>query len=217
MVNAILFDLDGTLLNTLEDLMDATNYAVTKFGYAKTNLEDVRKNIGNGILMLIRRTVNFDDTNLEKMHNLFKIYYKENCNVHTKPYDGIIEVLDYIKSQNIHMGVITNKPYFAAKKLIESHFPGYFDMILGDQMDLNLKRKPDSSMIEYYLNRFNLCKDEVIYVGDSDVDIETVKNAGVKGAIVSYGFRDENELLKLTNKTYKNPIELLKYIKSCTL
>ncbi|MCR5113682.1 MAG: HAD-IA family hydrolase [Acholeplasmatales bacterium] len=216
MINAILFDLDGTLLNTLEDLMDAANFAITKFGYEKTDLQSVRKNIGNGILNLLKRTINFDDTHIDEIHNLFKLYYKDNCNNHTYPYDGIVDVLEYIKSKGIHMAVITNKAYFAAKTLIDSHFQGYFDMVLGDQMDLGLKRKPDPSMIEYYLNKYNIDKENVIYIGDSNVDIETIRNAKINGAIVSYGFRDEEELLKLTDKTYKNTNELLEYIKSVT-
>ena len=217
MINAILFDLDGTLLNTIEDLMDAANFAISKFGYPKTGLESVRRNIGNGILMLLKRTVNFDDTHIDEIHERFKLYYKDNCNNHTIPYDGIIDVLDYIKSKGIHLGVVTNKAYFAAKVLIESHFPGYFDMILADQMDLGLKRKPDPSMIGYYISKYNLNRDEVLYVGDSNVDIETIKNAKVNGAIVSYGFRDEEELLKLTDKTYRNTTELLDFIKSVTM
>ena len=156
MLDAILFDLDGTILDTLEDLRDAVNYAISEFGYNKISKEDVRKNIGNGILMLIKRCVNFNLENIDIMHQKFKEYYFKNCNVHTKPYPYIYELLDYIKEKNIKMGVVTNKVYTAAKELIDSHFDGYFDLVLGDQMNIGLNRKPDPNIVYYAMDKLGV-------------------------------------------------------------
>jgi len=215
MLDAILFDLDGTILDTLEDLRDACNYAITKYGFNEVTKEDVRKNIGNGILMLIKRCVNFNLDNIDLMHQRFKEYYSKNCNVHTKPYNDIYILLDYIKSKRIKMGVVTNKAYYAAKELIDSHFDGYFDLVLGDQMNIGLERKPNPNIIYYAMDKLNVSdKNKVLYIGDSDVDIETVCNANILGAFVSYGYRDKELLLKKTNSVYDNVSQLLDYVKS---
>lgn len=215
MLDAILFDLDGTILDTLEDLRDACNYAIGEFGFPKIEKEDVRRNIGNGILMLIKRCVNFNLDNIDLMHQRFKEYYSKNCNVHTNPYPYIYELLDYIKGKGIKMGVVTNKAYYAAKELIDSHFDGYFDLVIGDQMDLGLKRKPDPNIIYYAMRKLNVDNnDKVLYVGDSDVDIETVANANILGAFVSYGYRDKEVLLEKTSNVFDDIKALLSYIKS---
>ena len=215
MLDAILFDLDGTILDTLEDLRDAVNYAISEFGFEKISKEDVRKNIGNGILMLIKRCVNFNLNNIDLMHQRFKDYYFKNCNVHTKPYPGIYELLDYIKENNIKMGVVTNKVYFAAKELIDSHFNGYFDIVLGDQMNLGLDRKPNPNIIYYAMDKLNINdNNKVLYIGDSDVDIETVKNANILGAFVSYGYRDKELLKEKSDNVFDDIKALLQHIKS---
>ncbi len=215
MIDAILFDLDGTILDTLEDLRDACNYAITKYGFNEVTKEDVRKNIGNGILMLIKRCVNFNLDNIDLMHQRFKEYYSKNCNVHTKPYNDIYILLDYIKSKKIKMGVVTNKAYYAAKELIDSHFDGYFDLVLGDQMNIGLERKPNPNIIYYAMDKLNVSdKNKVLYIGDSDVDIDTVNNANILGAFVSYGYRDRELLLEKTNLVYDNVSQLLDYVKS---
>jgi phosphoglycolate phosphatase len=215
MLDAILFDLDGTILDTLEDLRDACNYAITKYGFNEVTKEDVRRNIGNGILMLIKRCVNFNLDNIDLMHQRFKEYYSKNCNVHTKPYKDIYILLDYIKSKKIKMGVVTNKAYYAAKELIDSHFDGYFDLVLGDQMNIGLERKPNPNIIYYAMDKLNVSdKNKVLYIGDSDVDIDTVNNANILGAFVSYGYRDKELLLKKTNHVYDNVSQLLDYVKS---
>ena len=113
------------------------------------------------------------------------------------------------------MGVVTNKAYFAAKILIDSHFDGYFDLVIGDQMDLGLKRKPDPNIIYYAMNKLGVNnKDKVLYIGDSDVDIETVNNANILGAFVSYGYRDKELLLEKNSNVFDDIKALLHYIKS---
>ena len=211
MYNAILFDLDGTLLDTLEDLTDAMNYAKCIFGYKKNSIEDTRRYIGNGITNFIKRSINFENEHLEEIEKRFKEYYLKNCNNNTKPYDGIYEILDYLKSKGIRLGVVSNKAIYATEILINSHFPNYFDVIIGDGMGLPKKPKPDA--INYACEKLNTSILNIIYIGDSDVDIETINNAGCKGIIVSYGFRDKEELLAKVDNVCQTTKELLKKIK----
>lgn len=211
MYNAILFDLDGTLLDTLEDLTDAMNYAKCIFGYKKNSIEDTRRYIGNGITNFIKRSINFENEHLEEIEKRFKEYYLKNCNNNTKPYDGIYEILDYLKKKGIRLGVVSNKAIYATEILINSHFPNYFDVIIGDGMGLPKKPKPDT--INYACEKLNTSILNIIYIGDSDVDIETINNVGCKGIIVSYGFRDKEELLAKVDNVCQTTKELLKKIK----
>ena len=113
------------------------------------------------------------------------------------------------------MGVVTNKVYTAAKELIDSHFDGYFDLVLGDQMNIGLNRKPDPNIIYYAMDKLGVKnKNKVLYIGDSDVDIETVANANILGAFVSYGYRDKELLLEKSDKVFDDIKALLQYIKS---
>ena len=211
MYNAILFDLDGTLLDTLEDLTSAMNYAKCIFGYKENSIEDTRRYIGNGITNFIKRSINFDEEHLEEIQKRFKEYYLKNCNNNTKPYDGIYEILDYLKGKNIKLGVVSNKAIYATEILINSHFPNYFDIIIGDGMGLPKKPKPD--VINYACEKLDTSILNIIYIGDSDVDIETINNVGCKGIIVSYGFRDKEELLTKIDNVCQTTKELLKKIK----
>ena len=211
MLNAILFDLDGTLLNTLEDLTNAMNYAKCKFGYKENTISDTRSFIGNGIHNYILKSINYDETHLEEIEKRFKEYYSKNCDVYTKPYDGIIDILDFLKEKNVILGVISNKAIYAAEKIINNHFPNYFDIIIGDGM--GIPKKPAIDSLAYVSNKYNIKMNNILYIGDSDVDIKTINNAKCHGIIVSYGFRDKDELLKLTDKVYDSPKKLLDRIK----
>ena len=211
MKRAILFDLDGTLLNTLEDLTDSVNYAKVRFGYKENTIIDTKRMIGNGIRNFLEKSVNNDLTHIEEISILFKDYYKDNCNNKTIPYEGIIDVLDFLKSKNIKLGVVSNKAIYATSILINSHFPGYFDVIVGDGM--GLKKKPDIEPIKYACDKLGVDINDTIYIGDSDVDIKTINNINMDGLIVSYGFREKSELLKLINVVYDTPYQLLDKLK----
>ena len=211
MINAILFDLDGTILDTLLDLHNAVNHSITKYGYKEVTINDTRGNIGNGILNLIKRSINFDESKIDLVFDEFKRYYKDNCNNYTKPYDGIYDVLDFIKSKNIKMGIITNKAKFATDILIDAHFKGYFDIVVADGMGIEKKPSPDS--INYCANILNVEVSDIAYIGDSDVDIKTVINSKCQGLFLSSGFRNKEDLLKLSDKIFDNQYELLEYLK----
>ena len=211
MVNAILFDLDGTLLNTLEDLTNAMNFAKCKFGYKENTISDTRSFIGNGIHNYILKSINYDETHLEEIEKRFKEYYSKNCDVYTKPYDGIFEILDYLKDKDIILGVISNKAIYATETLINNHFPNYFDIIIGDGM--GIAKKPQIDSLQYVSNKYNISLSNILYIGDSDVDIKTISNAKCQGIIVSYGFRDKEELLKLTDNVYDSTEDVLLKLK----
>lgn len=207
MIKMVVFDLDGTILDTLEDLCDGVNYAISKYGYNKITLEECKSYIGHGIRNLIERSIAPSTLYLEETFQTFKKYYTANCNIKTKPYDGIIKLLNDLKNNNIKLGLISNKHIDPLKVLVDYHFNGIFDEIIGDGM--NLKRKPDPESIIYILDKYKLNKDEIVYIGDSDADIKTVDNAGVKGLFVSYGFRDYQILSQLTNYPISKTVDEL--------
>lgn len=191
--NLIVFDLDGTLLNTIEDLNAATNYALDNNGYNVVTIDETRKFIGNGIKKLIERSLK---GNLEKFDIVFadfKNYYFENIDVYTKPYDGINELLFKLKNKGYKLAVLSNKEHNALNKLCDSHFEGIFSMVIGDRPDID--KKPSTMGLSYICEHLNEDIKNVLYIGDSEVDVKTVLNSECNGIFVSYGFRDKEDLL----------------------
>ena len=182
----ILWDLDGTLLDTLEDLMDGVNYALNQFGLPPRTLEEVRQFVGNGAANLINRAV--DGRADEKaVLDVFKVYYNAHCQIKTRPYEGVPEALAKL-GEKYPMAIVSNKPDSAVKPLCEQYFPGLY--ALGERADC--PRKPAPDMV--YKAMADLGVETCIYVGDSEVDVATAKNAGVKCLSVLWGFRDREEL-----------------------
>lgn len=191
---AVVFDLDGTLLNTIKDLNSATNYALAKNGYAEVSVLETTNFIGNGIKNLIKRSLKGKTDNLDNVFADFKSYYYKNYNIDTIPYDGIYDVINYLKSKNIKLGVLSNKVDRLTKSLIDFHFPNTFSYVLGEK---SLEaRKPGTLGLEEVSNALGVDMSNIIYIGDSDVDVLTVKNANCYGIFVSYGYRNKNDLLK---------------------
>ena len=183
MKTGILWDLDGTLLNTLEDLMDGVNYALAQVGLPPRTLEEIRQFVGNGAANLIRRAVDgrADDA---AVLEIFRIYYNAHCQVKTGPYEGVPEALERL-GKKYPMAIVSNKPDSAVKPLCEQYFPGIY--ALGERADC--PRKPAPDMV--YKAMADIGVETCIYVGDSEVDVETAKNAGVKCLSVLWGFRDK--------------------------
>ena len=182
----ILWDLDGTLLDTLEDLMDGVNYALNQFGLPPRTLEEVRQFVGNGAANLINRAV--DGRADEKaVLDVFKVYYNAHCQIKTRPYEGVAEALAQLGEQ-YPMAIVSNKPDSAVKPLCEQYFPGMY--ALGERADC--PRKPAPDMVHKAMA--DLGVETCIYVGDSEVDVATAKNAGVKCLSVLWGFRDREEV-----------------------
>ena len=181
----LLFDLDGTLLNTLEDLRDATNAALRHFGCPERSLEEIRSFVGNGARNQIRLSLpgKPDDPDLDEVLNWYKGYYACHCQIRTAPYPGIPELLETLKGE-WPMAIVSNKPDIAVKTLCAEHFPGIY--ALGEAPDC--PRKPAPDMVFKAMKAIGV--ESCIYIGDSEVDIRTANNAGVSCVSVLWGFRD---------------------------
>lgn len=182
----ILFDLDGTLLDTLEDLMDGVNYALRQFHYPERSREEVRCFVGNGAARLMEKAVP-EGKDWKPVFDCFQVYYREHCRVKTQPYPGILEALAEL-GKTYPLGIVSNKPDAAAKALCAEYFPGVYAR--GESPDC--PRKPAPDMVHMAMQSMGL--DRCIYVGDSEVDVLTAVNAGVPCLSVLWGFRKESEI-----------------------
>lgn len=199
MYRAVIFDLDGTLLNTLEDLRDGVNYALGIRGYQERSLAEIRGFVGNGIGKLIERAVPEGTTEEECKKVLvdFRVYYTAHCRVKTRPYEGVMELLAKLKENGILMAIVSNKNDAAVKELAQYYFAEYIDVsvAIGEREGIQKKPAPDS--VYEALRILGVEKEETVYVGDSDVDRATAKNAGLDCISVTWGFRDEEMLADL--------------------
>lgn len=197
MIKCAIFDLDGTLVNTIDDLGNATDYVLEKYGKDKKwTISDYRMFVGNGAKKLIERA--FEHTlspdELENAYEMFKIKYQEILLDNAHIYDGIKEQLDILKKKGVKIAVVTNKPHLSAVKMIETLFgKGYFDLITGAKDDM--PRKPDPTTTKATLKALNCKANDAIFFGDSDVDVKTAKNAGIEAIACSWGYRSFESLL----------------------
>ncbi len=193
---AVIFDMDGTILNTLEDLKNATNYSLRQFGMPERSLEEVRMFVGNGIRKLVERAVPAG-TPKEKINQILDVfleYYEIHSADNTSPYPGILELVEKLKKSGIKTAVSTNKADVPAQELGREYFNGIFDLIVGQQDGLKVKPAPDS--VNKILSILDIQKKDAIYIGDSDVDVQTAKNSGLDFIGVSWGFRGREFLEK---------------------
>ena len=186
MKTGILWDLDGTLLDTLEDLVDAVNFALGEFGYPTRSVEEVRCFVGNGAHRLIERAVP-ENGDVSAVFDTFRAYYNAHCQIKTKPYDGIMEALRKL-GEKYPMAVVSNKPDSAVKPLCAAYFPGLYAR--GESTDC--PRKPAPDMVFKAMEAIGV--ERCVYVGDSEVDVLTARNAGVPCLSVLWGFRDRTEI-----------------------
>lgn len=210
---AVIFDLDGTLLDTLEDLADSVNHVLKEAGYPTRTIEEVRAFVGNGIRKLIERSVpeSTPISAIDIVHKNFIEYYREHCMEKTKPYEGIMELLHTLQNTGCKIAVVSNKADYAVKILCEKYFNHIFDAALGEQSGTPKKPAPDS--VYKVLETLHVSPSESVYVGDSDVDIQTARNSNMDEIIVTWGFRDETYLEEQGAKVLvSNPIELLNLI-----
>lgn len=192
----IVFDLDGTVLNTLEDLADAVNYALAQNGYPLRTVDEVRRFIGNGIRTLIERAVpaNTSKECTDRVYDVFLRQYREHCADKTRPYEGIIELLHRLRAEGYQLAVVSNKADAAVCRLCQNYFDGLFDRVVGEREGIRRKPAPDSVLA--VLSELGASPDRAVYIGDSDVDIETARNAGMPCIGVAWGFRGEALLLE---------------------
>lgn len=212
-VSAVVFDLDGTLLNTLEDLKDSVNAALKEYGMPERTLDEVQSFVGNGIRNLMIQSVPDGESNpqFEEVFRFFKTYYRNHCDEKTCPYEGVMELMHELKGRGIKMAIVSNKFDAGVKALNEKFFSEYIAIAVGEMPGMN--RKPDPGSINMVLDVLGVEKEHVLYVGDSDVDILTARNAGVRPVSVTWGFRDEEFLVEHdAGILIHRPLELLEYI-----
>lgn len=213
MINTIIFDLDGTLLNTLEGLKNSTNFALKKFNCPEITLEQTRSFVGNGVRKLIERAIPNGEKNpdFEKCLNTFKEHYSKTMYQKTVAYDGIEDMLTELKRKGIKTGVVSNKFDTAVKELCKNYFDGLIIVAIGESPDVRKKPAPDSVLKAMEI--LGAKPENTLYVGDSDVDIQTAKNTNLKSVGVTWGFRDR-ELLEEEGADFiiNTPCELLELI-----
>lgn len=200
----ILWDLDGTLLDTLQDLADATNCTLEQYGFPKRSLEEVRRFVGNGARQLIALSMGVDgkDPRVDEVLESYQVYYRAHSQVKTKPYDGILDALKAL-GEKYPMAIVSNKPDGAVKILCDQYFPGIYAR--GESADC--PRKPAPDMV--FKAMADIGVEKCIYVGDSDVDVLTANNAGMPCLSVTWGFRDREELENAGAKYLCNRPEML--------
>lgn len=191
-----IFDMDGTILDTLEDLKNATNYALRTNGLPERTLDEVRQFVGNGILLLIQRAVPDDteDIMIQQVFQTFTAYYAEHCADATNPYDGILPLIQSLRTAGIKTAVVSNKADFAVQELVKTYFDGCFDAAVGERTGIQKKPAPDS--VYEVISALHMEKSDAIYIGDSDVDLATAKNAGLPCIAVEWGFRTHDFLVE---------------------
>ena len=213
-IKAAVFDLDGTLCDTLCDLADAVNTALSEHGFKERSLHEIQYAVGNGSVKLIERSLpedSRDPETIEKIHKRYIELYGKNYLVKTSAYDGLPDVVTKLKKAGIRLAVVTNKPDYRAREIVERFYPDTFDIISG--VSEGVKPKPDPSLTLSILQRLNTDPKDAFFVGDSDVDIKTAKNAGMPCISVLWGFRSENELISSGGERFaKTPEALLKFI-----
>lgn len=193
-MNTVIFDLDGTLLDTLEDLTDSVNYAMQKYGFPTHTIEEVRTFVGNGAPKLLERSIpqGVENPAYEEALAAFKAHYAEHCEDKTKPYAGVPEMLARLKTEGYHLAVVSNKFDGAVKKLCQKYFGEFISVSIGESA--KVKRKPAPDTVYRALRELGCDASDAVYVGDSEVDIRTAKNAGLPCISVTWGFRSAEKL-----------------------
>ena len=212
---AIIFDLDGTLLDTLTDLAEGTNYALRVNGFPERTIDEIRRFVGNGARKLIERAVPDGQVEaaLERVRQDFDVYYKVHCKDHTGPYPGIMEMLQELVRKGYMLGVVSNKPDFAVQELIPEYFPGIFATISGERQGVSKKPAPD--LIWEAMKNLQADSSEAIYVGDSEVDLEAAANAGIPCISVAWGFKGRKFLEEhQAGVIIEEPLDILKYLRN---
>lgn len=213
MYQTVIFDLDGTLLDTLDDLTDAVNHALLRFSIPTRSKEEIRSFVGNGIVNLLKRAIGADDhSRFAEILAEFRGFYDTHCKDKTREYDGVTPLLRELKARGVQTAVVSNKADFAVQKLAKEYFPDLLSVAVGENEAAGIKKKPAPDSLLAVMNTLGAHAKTTVYVGDSDVDIQTAQNAGVDCISVSWGFKDEEFLRKKGAKTLvKTAREILEF------
>ena len=213
MIKALVWDLDGTLLNTIDDLAGSVNFALTKYNLPTKTVSEVKKAVGNGVNKLIERCIQNGQANINFVQILqaFKEHYSQNSAVKTAPYPQINETLKELKTRGFKLAVVSNKFESAVKELCQKYFPNTFDVIIGETPQI--KRKPAPDMLFAALKKLQVQAEEIYFIGDSEVDVQTARNAQIKCLSALWGFRDKQTLLTNGATDFLNtPQEIFKFL-----
>ncbi len=193
-----IFDLDGTVLDTLDDLADAANAALVLGGYPTRTKEEICAFVGDGIKKLIERALpdRSGDGEIARVLKLFVDYYGVHCAEKTRPYEGIREMLADLRARGVKTAVLSNKANFATQALAKTYFDGLFDAVAGERESEGIPKKPAPDGVWLLLRACGVAANEAVYIGDSEVDVLTAKNAGLDAVLVSWGFRTREVLLE---------------------
>ena len=212
-MKAIVFDLDGTLLDTLEDLVDATNWALRRNGLPERRLDEVRQFVGNGVHRLIERAVPEGAAAdlLERTFADFKSYYVVHCQDKTRLYPGIAEMLQTLKAHGYRLAIVSNKLQAGVDELYDRYFRDTVEVAIGERV--GIQRKPAPDMVQAALDTLSVDASEAVYVGDSDVDLQTARNSGLPCISVLWGFRDRDFLMAHgATQLIERPEEVIAYL-----
>lgn len=206
------FDLDGTLLDTLGDLAASTNYALRTHGMPEHSLDDVRRFVGNGVRVLMERAVpqGAENPQFEAAFHTFRTHYMQHSLDTTKPYDGILETLEALKAEGCRLAVVSNKMMAATQELCRHFFRDTIEVAIGEHEAQGIRKKPAPDTVNEAFRQLGVGKERAVYVGDSDVDILTARNSGLPCISVLWGFRDRDFLIQHGAETFISaPSELL--------
>lgn len=192
---AVLYDMDGTVLDTLEDMADSVNESLSRFGLPPVTLDKVRRSVGNGARKLIFRVVpeGTDPALTERVLAFYKPWYDAHCRVKTRPYAGVPELMARLRDRGIAQAIISNKPDPAVQELARAFFPGLLETAVGESAAVRTKPNPDAILAA--VKQMGVPLEQCVYVGDSEVDVEAARNAGLDCISVSWGFRSVEQLL----------------------
>ena len=215
---AIVFDLDGTILNTLDDLRDSVNHALAVYGLPEQSHKQMIPNVGNGVRYLVEKSVPGGESypQFEQLFAVFRKHYAENCCNKTRPFDGIIPVMEKFKTAGVKMAVITNKFQSAADDVCGKYFPGLLDVVLGEVP--GMPRKPAPDIVFKALSKMGIALEDAAMFGDSDTDEKTAQNANISHCAVLWGFRTREQLLAAGAKNFiSRPEEMIDFIEGKVL
>lgn len=213
-VKYIVFDMDGTLLDSLTDLRNSLNYCFEKVGFPQRTFEEVRSFVGNGIRKLIERAVpqGTSDKKIDEIFAMFKEHYMVHCADYTAPYNDILKMLDALKESGYKMAIVSNKADDAVKVLNEQFFGNYIDVAVGEMA--GKKKKPAPDLVWLAMEQLGATQEDTVYVGDSEVDYETAVNSKLKCISVLWGFRDREFLEECGASCFaKEPMDVLELLK----
>lgn len=218
---AAIFDMDGTILDTLEDLRQAINYAFGQaglLGERKFTLEEAGDFFGSGITVAVQRAFKClglpeDQERMGQVEEIYRPYYSAHCAENTAPYPGIVELLETLRDRGIRCAAVSNKPDQAVRQLCETYFKGLFDYVQGENVAAGIRKKPAPDMTDSALEALGISRERAVYIGDSEVDIQTAANSGMPCISVLWGFRGRAYLVEHGGDTFvENCGELLQLL-----